>query len=191
MYDTFTSQYGLNNLIWVLGYSGEVRKNWYPGDEYVDIVSIDVYNNTNASNIYSTCFNFLKKASPTKLVALTECGNLAKISQQWRARARWLYFAPWYDYSRTNNPSNSEFKSRDHGSCNADWWDDAFAQDYVLSREDFKALRQELVGIGDLQADNFVTLKPEDDKPYDLGGRPWQPGQKGLVIRGGKKYLVR
>lgn len=196
MYRRF-QELGLDNLIWVWTQSAAWGKpysdgyRWYPGDEYVDIVSIDVYNNTNASNIYSTCFNFLKKASPTKLVALTECGNLSKISQQWKARARWLYFAPWYDYGRTSNPNSSEFKSRDHGSCNADWWDDAFAQDYVLSREDFKALRQELVGIGDLQDDNFVTLKPEDDKSFDLNGCPWQPGQKGLVIRGGKKYFVR
>ena len=50
MYDTFTSQYGLNNLIWVLGYSGEVRKNWYPGDEYVDILGSDTYDGSTNQN---------------------------------------------------------------------------------------------------------------------------------------------
>ena len=46
MYDTFTNEYGLNNLIWVLGYSGEVKDGWYPGDEYCDIVGSDTYDNS-------------------------------------------------------------------------------------------------------------------------------------------------
>jgi mannan endo-1,4-beta-mannosidase len=43
MYDRFTNYHGLNNLIWVLGYSGDVKSGWYPGDEYVDIIGADTY----------------------------------------------------------------------------------------------------------------------------------------------------
>ncbi len=197
MYDRLVNYHKLDNLIWVWTqaaawnqpYSDGYR--WYPGDDYVDIVSIDVYNNDSATNIYSTCYDFLVKASPTKLVALTECGNVPKISLQWRVKARWLFFAPWYDYNRTNNPSSAEFKSTDHSSCNAAWWKDAFAQDYVLDRDGFKALREEFVGINDLQADEIVNSKSSNSKSFGLNGLPWQQGQKGLVIRNGKKYYVR
>ena len=46
MYKYFTEEKGLNNLIWVLGYSGEVRNGWYPGDEYCDIIGSDTYDNS-------------------------------------------------------------------------------------------------------------------------------------------------
>ncbi|MBQ7981361.1 MAG: hypothetical protein IJ305_07130, partial [Oscillospiraceae bacterium] len=46
MYDRYTNEFGLTNLIWVLGYSGEVKKDWYPGDEYCDIIGSDTYDNS-------------------------------------------------------------------------------------------------------------------------------------------------
>lgn len=137
---------GLDNLIWVWTHGAAWNKpysdgyRWYPGDEYVDIVGIDVYNNDKPTDIYTNCYQFLRKQSPDKLVALTECGNVPKISSQWSGGARWLFFVPWYDYGRTNNPGSAEFKSAEHSHCNAQWWADAFSQDYVLSRSDFKTL---------------------------------------------------
>jgi mannan endo-1,4-beta-mannosidase len=143
MYRRF-QEAGLNNLIWVWTSAAAWNKPysdgyyWYPGDDYVDIVGIDVYNESSASNIRTKCFNMLKKNSPNKLIALTECGNLATISKQWKASCKWLYFAPWYDYERTNNPSSEEFKSTEHIHANAEWWTEAFSNDYVLTRDDFK-----------------------------------------------------
>jgi len=189
MYDRFTNYHGLNNLIWVWTSAAEWNKpysdgyKWYPGDEYVDIVGIDIYNNSSASNINSTCFKMLKQHSPDKLIALTECGNLATISQQWKAGAKWLYFAPWYDYERTNKPDSEAFKSTDHTHCNAVWWTEAFSNDYVLSREDFK---QELqTSIKAVQAEQ--TFAPSGS--YDLFGRPWTEGHRGIFIKNGKKYI--
>ncbi|MBQ9524336.1 MAG: beta-mannosidase [Bacteroidaceae bacterium] len=189
MYDRFTNRHGLNNLIWVWTSAAEWNKpysdgyKWYPGDEYVDIVGIDIYNNSSASNINSTCFKMLKQHSPDKLIALTECGNLATISQQWKAGARWLYFAPWYDYERTNKPDSEAFKSTEHTHCNAAWWTEAFSNDYVLSREDFK---QELqTSLKAVQAEQ--TLAPSGS--YDLFGHPWTEGRRGIFIKNGKKYI--
>ena len=155
---------------------------WYPGDDYVDIVGIDIYNNSSTSDIYTSCFKMLKKNSPDKLIALTECGNVANISKQWRGGSKWLYFAPWYDYDRTNNPNSEAFKSPDHSSCNVDWWKDAFAQDYVLSRDDFKAI---LTGVEAVQAER--GLSPAGT--FDLTGRPWVEGRSGLYIRNGKMII--
>ena len=151
MYKRFEDA-GLDNLIWVWTQAAAWGKpysdgyRWYPGDDYVDVVSIDVYNNNSPANVYTTCYKFLKNASPKKLVAMTECGNVPTIGAQWKVGARWLFFAPWYDYGRTNDPNSSAFKSTDHGSCNAEWWQEAFTHDYVLSRTDFK---QVLTGVQD------------------------------------------
>lgn len=181
---------GLDNLIWVWTSAAAWNKpysdgyNWYPGDEYVDIVGIDIYNNTGAANIYNTCYKFLQTYSPDKMVALTECGNVAKISVQWRTRSKWLFFIPWYDYERTKDVNSEAFKSTEHGSANAEWWADAFAQDYVLTRDDFKQL---MTGVESVR-DDRVT-RPAGS--YDLLGRPWQEGRRGIVIRNGKKYFQR
>ena len=188
MYNRF-HEAGLNNLIWVWTSAAAWNRpysegyKWYPGDEYVDIVGIDIYNNSSASNIYSTCYKMLRKKSPDKLIALTECGSLAPISQQWKAGARWLYFAPWYDYERTNNTSSEAFKSTEHQHCNVEWWNDAFSNDYVLTRDEFKRDLQTRV--------NAVHSYPHTaiQGSYSILGTPWNKGSKGIYIVNGKKYI--
>ena len=188
MYKRF-HEAGLNNLIWVWTSAAAWNRpysegyKWYPGDEYVDIVGIDIYNNSSASNIYSTCYKMLRKKSPDKLIALTECGSLAPISQQWKAGARWLYFAPWYDYERTNNTSSEAFKSTEHQHCNVEWWNDAFSNDYVLTRDEFKRDLQTRV--------NAVHSYPPIaiQGSYSILGTPWNKGSKGIYIVNGKKYI--
>ena len=188
MYQRFQDA-GLNNLIWVWTTAAAWNKpysdgyKWYPGDEYVDIVSIDIYNKSNATTIYNTCYKFLRNYSPDKLIALTECGNVPTISKQWQARSKWLFFVPWYDYDRTKNPDSEDFQSTDHSNCNADWWTEAFSNDYVLSREDFKLDYQTRI--------NAVHSNPPTaiQGSYSIQGTPWNKGSKGINIVNGKKYI--
>ena len=188
MYQRFQDA-GLNNLIWVWTTAAAWNKpysdgyKWYPGDAYVDIVSIDVYNKSNAKTIYNTCYKFLRNYSPDKLVALTECGNVPAISKQWQAGSKWLFFVPWYDYDRTKNPDSEDFQSTDHSNCNADWWNEAFSNGYVLSREDFKLDFQTRI--------NAVHSNPPAavQGSYDILGTPWRKGSKGINIVDGKKYI--
>ncbi len=196
MYDRF-EQKGLDNLIWVWTQSSAWGKpysdgyRWYPGDDYVDIVGMDVYNNNSASNIYNTCYQFLAEASPDKLVALTECGNVAQIGQQWDSGARWLFFMPWYDYGRTNDPSSSNFKNAAHQHANKAWWDEAFSHDYVLTRDD---VRQAMTsGIDDISADPQLADDPRraDGAWYTLDGRRVQRPGRGVYIHRGRVHVVR
>ena len=188
MYQRFQDA-GLNNLIWVWTTAAAWNKpysdgyKWYPGDAYVDIVSIDVYNKSNAKTIYNTCYKFLRNYSPDKLIALTECGNVPAISKQWQAGSKWLFFVPWYDYDRTKNPGSEDFQSTDHSNCNADWWNEAFSNGYVLSREDFKLDFQTRI--------NAVHSNPPAavQGSYDILGTPWRKGSKGINIVDGKKYI--
>ena len=140
MFERFEAA-GLDNLIWAWTHSAAWSKpfsegmKWYPGDEYVDIVGFDLYNLTSAQSCYKDYFLWLQQQCPDKLVAITECGNIPSLASQWSAGAKWLMFMPWYDYGRTNNPSSSAFSSQEHSCAPVSWWQDAWKQDFVLSRD--------------------------------------------------------
>ena len=123
MFDFFR-QKGINNLIWV--WTSQTKdRDFYPGDEYVDIVGRDLYNDkasTNNAAQYTTLSGTYSK----KLTALSECGSVAKISEQWKAGARWSYFMPWYQY---------DAKTLDgHAHADTAWWKDAMSSDFVIDR---------------------------------------------------------
>ena len=98
MFDYFKAQ-DLTNLIWVWTY--ESNESWYPGDNYVDIIGCDIYGDNAAS--CAKKYNDILNAHSNKMIALTECGysdwsksNIAYISDQWEAGAKWAWFMPWY-----------------------------------------------------------------------------------------------
>ena len=88
-----------------------------------------------------------------------------------------------------HTPASADFKSTDHGNCNAEWWKDAFSNDYVLSRDDFRALKADFVGVQNIPAP-ARTGEASADAVYDLSGRkiagPESSG--GIRIRNGRKY---
>ncbi|MDR2805817.1 MAG: glycoside hydrolase family 26 protein, partial [Dysgonamonadaceae bacterium] len=135
----FFQEKGLNNLIWV--WTAEPNDNgWYPGDEYVDIIGRDIYNKTGANGMLGE-YNALKVRFPGKIIALSECGNVAGITEQWNAGATWSWFMAWYDYERTNNLSGEAFNSETHQHTNATYWKNAFANEKVISRGEMPSLK--------------------------------------------------
>lgn len=102
MYDKFTNDYGLNNLIWVLGYSGEVKDGWYPGDEYCDIVGSDTYDDSTNKRAWDK----LKKITD-KPLTFHECGNLPKVSDFENDGDIWSWFMVWHtDWIINNDVEN-------------------------------------------------------------------------------------
>ena len=103
MYDKFTNEYKLNNLIWVLGYSGDVKSGWYPGDEYCDVVGSDTYDN---GSTHKKAWNALEKIT-SKPLALHECGILPKVSDFENDGDVWSWFMVWHtDYITDNDKDN-------------------------------------------------------------------------------------
>ena len=139
MFDRMTRHHGLDNLIWV--WTSQVTDaDWYPGDDYVDIVGRDIYDQSGATTIKNE-FVTLQQRYPGKPVALSECGNVATISTQWNAGAKWLWFMPWYDYERTIKPGSEAFQQKTHQHAPITWWEDALAQPYVLTRDELPDLK--------------------------------------------------
>jgi mannan endo-1,4-beta-mannosidase len=139
MFERMTHHHELDNLIWVWT-SQVIDADWYPGDDYVDMVGRDLYNQQAATTIKSE-FTTLQQRYPGKPVALSECGSVATISVQWNAGAKWLWFMPWYDYNRTLNPGSEAFLLKTHEHAPIDWWEDAVAQPFVLTRDELPDLK--------------------------------------------------
>ncbi len=101
MYDKFTNEYGLNNLIWVLGYSGEVKSDWYPGDEYCDIIGSDTYDNSSHKAGWK---KLLRVTDAPKPMAFHECGKVPVSAVFEEDGCIWSWFMIWHtDYITANN----------------------------------------------------------------------------------------
>ncbi len=111
MYDRYTNQYGLNNLIWVLGYSGNHAgdQSWYPGDDYVDIIGADTYNGSMASTGYSALYSALSNSfsGNGKPFALHECGKIPNAGALQSEGAQWLWFNVWHSNYIENEKENT------------------------------------------------------------------------------------
>jgi mannan endo-1,4-beta-mannosidase len=86
-------------------------------------------------------FNTLKNRYPNKLIALSECGNVAGVADQITAGAKWSWFMSWYDYERTNNPSGNAFDNEAHQHADATYWKNALSSEKVITREQMPSLK--------------------------------------------------
>lgn len=97
MYDRLTNHHGLNNLIWVWtsDAAGEASE-WYPGDEYVDIIGMDIYPGERQHGSQYIAFNKVKELyGGRKIIALSECGSIPDIDKMFGYGDVWSWFMPW------------------------------------------------------------------------------------------------
>ncbi len=95
MYHCYVHQHHLNNLIWVLGYSGNEGDwaAWYPGDEYVDILGSDHYSVGARGDLYQRCAALAPEGMP---IVLHECGSIPTRQQMVEEQAPWAWFMTWH-----------------------------------------------------------------------------------------------
>jgi mannan endo-1,4-beta-mannosidase len=114
---------GIHNLLWV--WTSQLDdEDWYPGDEYVDIVARDGYPQNNTTHI-SQAADFLKlqQAHPNKMIALPECNSVPSWENMVQDGALWLIVAPWC--------GGGAF---DHGNTD-DFWRQFLGNENVITRE--------------------------------------------------------
>ena len=133
-YDYLVKEQELNNLIWVWTAQTDDHA-WYPGDDVVDIVGRDCYYALQYPLMKD--FQQLSQQYPTKMITLAECGNgddvdMAPLKKIWEQGACFSWFMPWYDASYNNGYETT------HQFADAQWWKDAFALPYVVTREQVK-----------------------------------------------------
>ena len=91
MVDRFTSYHQLHNLIWVYTHGDS---SWYPGDNYVDVVSLDIYTDP-SSSMSGEWENTQKQFNGRKLVALSESGTLPDPDNIRTYKTWWSWFSIW------------------------------------------------------------------------------------------------
>lgn len=93
LYDRLTNEYGLDNLIWV--WNGQ-DKDWYPGDEYVDIIGEDIYPGEKVYTPQTAKYlDVLDYTDANKMIILSENGCLFDPDIAIRDGAMWGSFGTW------------------------------------------------------------------------------------------------
>lgn len=107
LYSRLTDYHKINNLLWVFNANELGSQNvkqyedFYPGDNYVDILATDIYNSEYKGNDYEK----LLKLGKGKPIAWGEVGKLPTpeiIKQQ----PKWVWFMCWSEFLETANDWN-------------------------------------------------------------------------------------
>lgn len=101
LHDQLTDVYGCHNLIWV--WNGQ-NKDWYPGDDYVDIIGEDLYLDKHVYSASAAKFSeILEYSGGKKMIALTENGVVFDIDNVIAAGTKWAWFNTWNKEFITKN----------------------------------------------------------------------------------------
>lgn len=132
MFDRLVNYHGLKNLIWIWTTDAAPDNlDWYPGDEYVDILGADIYAADGDFSSQLLTYNAIKeKFGGRKLITLSENGPVPDPDRLTEDRAHWSWFMPWYgSYIRDGikNPLTH--------------WQKIMAHDYVVTLDEMPDLK--------------------------------------------------
>ncbi len=154
MYDRLVEFHGLHNLIWVWtwepaqGVGGPL--DWYPGDDYVDVVSRDFYSSDPEDLIRDEWDRIEGQFEGNKLVALSESGTLPDMEASTDRGIWWSWFSIW----------TGEF-IRD---MDADRLTQIYTSDVVLTRDELPDWRSYALSTAEADGpetpDSRLTLAP-------------------------------
>ena len=93
MFEYYTNVLHLDNLLWV--WNCPIREA-YPGDAYVDVISVDIYlEKYEKTDYYKEYKNLVKQTSSNKVAALAEIGYLPDIALLEQSHVPWAYYMTW------------------------------------------------------------------------------------------------
>ena len=131
--------HGLNNLIWVwtidcvTGFEQSAME-WYPGDDKVDIVGFDVYEDN--TGVKEAQFEFLRSITGgKKILTVSECGNIPSPSENLAAGKPWSWFMVW-------PTSNNDVITIDGYPLNTrQYWKSLMSDSSIFTRENMPSLK--------------------------------------------------
>lgn len=106
LYDRLTNHHQIHNLIWV--WNSEAPE-WYPGDDVVDIISVDSYPQPgDYSPVNQRYENLVALVQDKKLVALTENGPIPDPELLIQYQTHWSWFCTWTGEFISDGKQNSK-----------------------------------------------------------------------------------
>lgn len=132
LFNRMTKVHGLNNMIWVWTTdTDESAYSWYPGDDFVDIIGMDIYPGENQHGSQYFSYNKVKSIfAGKKMITLSECGSVPDPGLMKEYGDMWSYFMPW----------NGDFTESDKHNGSA-WWKKIFSYDFVITRDQMPDLK--------------------------------------------------
>lgn len=122
MYERFVNYHGLDNLIWVWNAARIFYAEWYPGNDVVDMVSVDTY--VEAWNYGSLAYNYYAMLSGcinngvNKMITLAESGSAPNTDV---AIAQGVYWSYQFTFNRqdyySTRTSYSHFRYLANSEC--------------------------------------------------------------------------
>lgn len=100
MYNYFTEERGLNNLIWVLCHSGEIDTTYIPERKYFDIAGPDTYSKDSQEPLYEAIADIYGKDS---LIPLHECGTIPDPDACLENNTMWSWWMLWHTMHLTKH----------------------------------------------------------------------------------------
>lgn len=130
LYTELTEDHGVHNCIFEINlYELDNSAEWYPGNEWVDMIAYDKYEGSPytwgtdpATSVFLTLVN---DSSDTKMVALAECDKIPALEGMMNQGAWWSYICPWNGEFCTSENYNTKALMKEY-----------YNSDYTLTLED-------------------------------------------------------
>ncbi len=153
MFNRFTYYHRLNNLIWIWTTTDDSKAlAWYPGDDYVDILGMDIYPGEKQHGSQVISFEKVKEIfGGHKIITLSECGSIPYPEQMQSDGAYWSYFMPWY---------GTHTKDSVHNSVND--WKKILGSDFVITLDEMPQL-----------AVSAINKEVSSSGPFDGASLSW------------------
>lgn len=144
LYDRLTNYHNIDNLIWVWNAQ---NVSWYPGDEYVDIISYDIYADEHDTTSQKEIYDYIKGSTSTsKIIALSENGVIPDPDACMADGTRWSWFSVW----------NGEFTIKDAQLSGQytplEMWNKVYTHDRVLTLDELPDLKSYPINTDDFLA---------------------------------------
>lgn len=139
--DRLENHHGLDNLLWVWtidvaeGFES-AAKEWYPGNDKVDVVGADIYENN--TGVKTSQFDFINKVTGgKKILTVSECGNIPEPGANIRADKPWSWFLVW---PSADSNGNIQLTPDSWNLNTLDYWRQLMGSSYVITRENMREL---------------------------------------------------
>ncbi len=150
LYEQLTNVHRCNNLIWI--WNGD-SADWYPGDEYVDIIGLDIYTNPQQYTANASKFSdILKIPAENKIIAMTENGVIFDVDDMLATNAKWSWFGTWVgEYVVKDGVYNETYTEKEILKK-------AYDSEYVITLDELPKLYESTAVKGDVNADGVFSV---------------------------------
>ncbi|MCR4602089.1 MAG: hypothetical protein K5683_00975 [Prevotella sp.] len=173
--DEMVSVKGVHNVIWVWNPATADDSDWNPGEDYYDVVGIDIYNDAFDYSSNYIAFERLKRiTNGKKIITLSENGPIPDIDKEFEEDAVWSWWMPWYQ----------SWSGAFVDKTSKEEWTKCMGDERVITLEDLAA------GWGkETNIKSILHTDSQRETIYNLYGQKVNKAHKGLYIINGKKVV--